>query len=127
MDRLQDRLQMAMKQKLGGERNRWKDQYRGLLSHTPQVKLQRLTQQNEQYRHRMERAMGSYWRIGFARQDHLIGKLDALSPLKVMGRGYALVFKQDTEERKLVKSVEQVQFGDWIQVKLSDGDLTCEV
>ncbi len=52
-------------------------------------------------------------------------QLDALSPLKVMSRGYSLVY--DEREKRLIKSIEQVQPGDRVKVKLSDGQLDCQV
>jgi exodeoxyribonuclease VII large subunit len=51
-------------------------------------------------------------------------RLDALSPLKVMQRGYSLVYD---EKKKLVKSVEEVQLGDIVRVRLTDGELDCQV
>lgn len=54
-----------------------------------------------------------------------IGQLDALSPLKVMARGYSLVYH--AEEGRLIKSVKDAESGDKIQVKLADGHLTCNV
>lgn len=51
-------------------------------------------------------------------------RLDALSPLKVMQRGYSLVYD---EKRRLVKSVEEVQPGDTVRVRLTDGELDCTV
>ncbi|WP_168119237.1 exodeoxyribonuclease VII large subunit [Paenibacillus sp. HB172176] len=52
-------------------------------------------------------------------------QLDALSPLKVMSRGYSLVY--DDQERKLLKSIEDASPGDRITIKLSDGKLDCQV
>jgi exodeoxyribonuclease VII large subunit len=54
-----------------------------------------------------------------------IRQLDALSPLKVMSRGYGLVY--DENEQRLIKSVADVQPGDLIKVKLADGQLDCQV
>lgn len=54
----------------------------------------------------------------------LTSKLDAMSPLKVLTRGYAMVQKQDGA---LLKSIQQVQSGDLISVKLSDGSLSAVV
>ena len=54
-----------------------------------------------------------------------IRQLDALSPLKVMSRGYSLVY--DEQENRLIKSIEEVQPGDMLKVKLSDGQLDCQV
>ena len=54
----------------------------------------------------------------------LTAKLDALSPLKVLTRGYALI---RTEGGEVLKSVRQVEPGDRIVVKFTDGSLTATV
>ena len=53
-----------------------------------------------------------------------VSKLDAMSPLKVLTRGYALAH---TEDGTLLKSVSQVEAGERIVVDLSDGKLTASV
>lgn len=53
-----------------------------------------------------------------------VSKLEALSPLKIMDRGYSLVYDRESH---LVKSVQQVEQGNRIKVKLTDGHLDCEV
>lgn len=53
----------------------------------------------------------------------VLGKLNALSPLQVMERGYSLAYKED----ELIKSISQVEENDQLEVKLKDGVLTCEV
>lgn len=54
-----------------------------------------------------------------------IGKLESLSPLKVLQRGYAAVF--DEIGGQVVDSVGKVHKGDTLGVRLSDGTLRCEV
>ncbi len=54
----------------------------------------------------------------------LFNKLDALSPLKVLSRGYSLATSSDGA---LLTSSSQVKIGDEISVKLSDGSINCEV
>lgn len=46
--------------------------------------------------------------------------LDALSPLKIMDRGYAIPFK----EGEVVKSVDQLELGDRLSLSLKDGEVT---
>ena len=53
----------------------------------------------------------------------LAGRLDALSPLKVISRGYGLIKKDD----KVVSSVSDFNVGDSVSVKLSDGEITAVV
>ncbi|MMZ69867.1 exodeoxyribonuclease VII large subunit [compost metagenome] len=54
-----------------------------------------------------------------------IRQLDALSPLKVMGRGYSLIY--DEHEKTLIKSLDDVEPGDMLKVKVVDGELDCQV
>ena len=51
-------------------------------------------------------------------------KLDAMSPLKVLTRGYAMV---QNGERSVVRSVKQTHPGDPLSISLSDGVLTAIV
>lgn len=53
----------------------------------------------------------------------IAGKLDALSPLGVIARGYSLTQSGD----KVVTSVKNVKIGDEISVNLSDGTFTANV
>lgn len=48
----------------------------------------------------------------------------ALNPMKIMERGYGVVFSED---QTVIKSTEQVDRGDNIQIRLSDGQLDCRV
>lgn len=54
----------------------------------------------------------------------LTSKLDAMSPLKVLSRGYAMV---QSDRGEVVRSVSQVQSEDVLQVNLSDGVITAAV
>ena len=47
-----------------------------------------------------------------------VAKLDAMSPLKVLTRGYAMA---ENEEGQLVRSVHQVQSGDTLNIRFGDG------
>jgi len=51
----------------------------------------------------------------------LCGKLDVLSPLTVLSRGYSIAMKQGN----IIKSVKQVHNGDELDIILSDGKLRC--
>jgi exodeoxyribonuclease VII large subunit len=53
-----------------------------------------------------------------------VSKLDAMSPLKVLTRGYSMA---QAEDGKVLRSVSQVHTGDQIQVSFSDGSLLANV
>ena len=54
----------------------------------------------------------------------LTAKLDAMSPLKVLTRGYAMV---ENEGREVVRSVKQLASGDSISITVCDGTVTAQV
>lgn len=53
-----------------------------------------------------------------------MAKLDAMSPLKVLSRGYAMAHNDKGE---LVRSVSQIRVGDSLQIKVSDGSIHATV
>ena len=53
-----------------------------------------------------------------------IAKLDTLSPLKTLTRGYCIA---QTEEGKILKSTKEVNEGDLVKLKLIDGMVTTKV
>ncbi len=54
----------------------------------------------------------------------LVSKLDAMSPLKVLSRGYG--FSQD-KEGNVVSSIKQVSIGDTLSLALQDGTLKTQI
>ena len=82
-------------------------------------------------RHRLERLdgrlhggltrtlAGAQHRVG-----SLVGRLDSLSPLAVLGRGYSLT---RTATGEIVRDVTQVAPGDLVEVLLGRGSLDCRV
>jgi len=55
----------------------------------------------------------------------LVGRLDALSPLKTITRGYSIV--KSTRSGRLVKSVNDVCKGEILEVNVIDGKIICGV
>lgn len=53
-----------------------------------------------------------------------VSKLDAMSPLKVLTRGYSMA---QTERGEVLRSISQVELGERISVSLSDGKLSATV
>ena len=59
------------------------------------------------------------WNAAAAR-ERLAGKLDSLSPLAVLSRGYALVWN---EEGRLVRQPAEVRVGEALRIRVSGGAL----
>ena len=60
-----------------------------------------------------------------ARLRVVAGRLDSLSPLAVLGRGYAVCWNAD--RTAVVRSAAAVSPGDRVRVTLHEGELACEV
>jgi exodeoxyribonuclease VII large subunit len=54
----------------------------------------------------------------------MTAKLDAMSPLKVLSRGYAMAQKSDAS---VIRSIQDVTLGDQVQITLSDGSFAATV
>ena len=66
-------------------------------------------------------------RVMYAKRNDLVAlsaSLDAMSPLKVLARGYSIASDENGE---IIKSVRNVAVGDVLSLTLSDGKLRCGV
>lgn len=78
----------------------------------------------ELLKNRMISAQNNNLNRNRARYIAAVSKLDAMSPMKVLTRGYSMV---QTDGGEVLRSVRQVQTGDSIIISLSDGQLTAAV
>ena len=74
---------------------------------------------------RLRAAAAAGARAAEARARELAGRLDALSPLAVLGRGYAVCWND--ARTGIIRSSRGVAPGDGVRVTLSEGELTCRV
>ena len=54
---------------------------------------------------------------------NIISKLELINPLKVLGRGYSVTYKDD----KIISSVKDLKVNDKLRIKLSDGEVISKV
>jgi exodeoxyribonuclease VII large subunit len=59
------------------------------------------------------------------RLNSCAARLDSLSPLAVLGRGYAVVW--DESRTHAIRRAVEVKPGDRVRVTLSEGELNCDV
>ena len=80
--------------------------------------------QLDHLQHRLAAAMRTVTDRESGRFAALAASLDALSPLRVLGRGYALA---QTEDGTVLRSAAQTAAGERIRVRLAQGQLVCDV
>ncbi|MDT2045518.1 exodeoxyribonuclease VII large subunit [Priestia aryabhattai] len=124
LDRVIDTLYRESKRFFERKQNQYEQLAMNLQRNHPQQKIKQAREQHMQLTKVLQREMQQ-----LMKQQHLLfattaSKLHALSPLKTMERGYSLVYDDD---QKLIKSTKQLAKGDTIQVRLTDGQLQCEV
>ena len=116
------RLQRAMDQTLQRRREQL-DRARSspfLQSPLRSIQEKRLLLDSQQQRlvHGMERQV----QASRERAGRLAAALEALSPLRVLGRGYSIAQKEDGT---VLSSIEQVTAGEGLSLRLADGLVTC--
>jgi len=91
----------------------------------PLEKVERYAQELDD----LERARDSHFSHGIEIKsralDALIGKMDALSPLAILKRGYSITLS--AKEGAVLKDVKGLKRGDIIETKLSGGKLVSEI
>ena len=91
---------------------------------SPTGYLQQKEKQLEYLKNRLIAAQNRNLAAKQQRYIQNVAKLDAMSPLKVLTRGYAMA---ENEEGQLVRSVHQIQTGDKLNIRFADGVVTTTV
>ena len=104
-------------------------QHLQVLSQSPTLRsptgyLEQKGRELELLKNRMISAQNNFISRKNQRYIAAVSKLDAMSPLKVLSRGYAMA---QTQEGSVVRSISQVELGERITVSLSDGTLSATV
>lgn len=90
-----------------------------VLHHEPRQMLARMRERLAVSSTRIERSLERTLGRAAARAEGLDARLRSLSPLAVLDRGYALVLGKDG---RLIRSTGQLEAGDRLRTRLSDGE-----
>ncbi len=123
LDHLLLRLAAQMRSRTGMLQER----VAGLASRlrSPRRELNRMGQRQQDLQRRLLRAMAGRLREEEGRVSALAGRLDALSPLRTLERGYAIVFKEDTGTA--VRDAADLAPGDGLRLRFARGQAFARV
>lgn len=119
LQRYQDRLTDCIHDRLTREMTRWQRLRSSRVLQSPQELIQYRRMKLDTLVGRMSTV---YTRQLSAHKERFVGisaKLEAISPLRVLSRGYAIAYKK----KRVLRSVKEVAVGDTITVTLTDGTL----
>jgi len=124
LDGMSAAMAIALNRQLKGAR-----QHLNVLSQSPALKsptgyLEQRHKNLEMLQSKLEYAQNQNIHRNRQRYIAAVSKLDAMSPLKVLTRGYSMAQKVDGE---VVRSICQVEIGERITVSLADGKLSATV
>jgi len=125
LDRLKDRLQYRLQAQQVNSQERLTRLTGRLLAVNPDQQAAFARKRITSASRGLELAMNGILRRSQSHFGSLVRHLDALSPLKVMARGYSLVY--DEQDKTLIRSINDVQPGDIVRVRLTDGKLDCQI
>jgi exodeoxyribonuclease VII large subunit len=125
VDNQEDRLQLALTKLANQQSRRLAQLETRLLQTSPVERAKRLEQQLNYAVERLQRAAGRTVERDANKFERMLDKLDAYSPLNVMRRGYSLTYTAD--QKRLIRSVEDVNPSDQVLVRVRDGWLDCQV
>jgi exodeoxyribonuclease VII large subunit len=124
LDDQEFRLESALSDRLRQYQRRVADLAAAVLRRDPRQDLGAIRDRLAQVRTRLERSAERILRVAATRLHAVDGRLNALSPLAVLDRGYALVQGADGS---LVRSATQLSQGDRVTTRLSDGSFVSRV
>lgn len=130
--RIQQQLIMQLSHRLQQSlRHRWQKKAENLTAFSIRLyknplplRLQQYEQQLAQLKVRLNSHMNLTLSLQQKQLAHLCGKLDSLSPLKVLARGYSITQNQ---QNFTIRSIKDVNVGEQIKTRLPDGDIISQV
>jgi exodeoxyribonuclease VII large subunit len=121
---LATRLSVAVRRQVERKRERLERAANRPVLLRPEGRLQQDRQRLDQLQERLEAAFRKGLERRSLRLGSLAGRLDALSPLAVLGRGYAIAFDK---AGRPVRQAARMQPGDLLRVRVAEGALACRV
>lgn len=117
------RINSAVIERIGSERARLELKKSKIQRLSPQNYIDDLRVRCDKASMAMDACVRHETAIKSKELSALCAKLDAMSPLKILARGYSVATKQG----KIISDIGSVEKGDMINVRVNGGDIECEV
>ena len=125
LDDIVVRLKNAMRRNLEGKTNSFEELRKRLRIELLKRKLGVCSDETQALTSRLSRSVRARLAEARTNLNALAGKIDNLSPLKVLARGYSITFR--LEDGKTVTDSEAVELGQDLRLKLARGELVTRV
>jgi len=125
VDDLFNRLQRFLLRGLSGKREKDRYLHNRLLLQRPDQKIKNIRIFISEALGRLEKSAKYILEIERERAKGILGKLDSLSPLAILDRGYSITRK--LPELQILRDASRMKAGDPVEVKLRRGTLFCGV
>ena len=121
---MEARLLSGLRKNLDGKRNRFERIIRSPAFRQPYEKVYQERMQLDSLQRFLQKSMLVCAERSRARLSILAGRLNSLSPLEILSRGYSVTRDQATG--RIIKSVEGVRPGTALEIRVSDGTIRCK-
>lgn len=120
---LKQHLSVLMRNKISTEKEKIENFEKQITILNPSNKIKNSRQELSNFYEKVVNLMTLKMNDEKAKISLLSSKLNALSPLEVLSRGYSISYKNETP----IKSVNDVNAGDNIKIRVTDGEFFAEV
>ncbi|MEL0624976.1 exodeoxyribonuclease VII large subunit [Marinomonas arenicola] len=123
LDQLKRRLQQSLERTIQEHKVKTQNLEHRLQKNTPARRIEQNQEKLRDIDARLALALNNTLtskQTSFAR---LIDKLNLVSPLNTLSRGYAIASK----DKQVIRSVSEIEKGDSIKVRVQDGEINCTV
>ena len=122
---IQQRLSLSLKNKIASLRQDLLLAENRLQRHSPAQRVRTYLQFLDETRERLERAMSHYLSQHQLKLQNQIARLESVSPMAVLRRGFAIV--SDAQTHQLISRRNQTSPNQSIQIQLSDGKVAATI
>lgn len=124
LEYLRHKLDHLVTKKISGYKQSVAIAHEKLKNNSPRVKIKNLQNKVENLNSKLNLSFKNDIQLKKQKIQSLARNLNAISPLQTISRGYSII---ESKDKHVVTSISQVNIGDKVTAKLSDGALECQI